>query len=242
MPKFNQQVIHASWRPIIRQALSAMEPHYLQQLQQDTDWLPGAQHIFSAFSLPLNKTRYILFGESPYPRSDSANGYAFWDAKVDSLWSSTGMSTAVNRATSLRNLLKMLMLATGTLSADNTSQTAIAKLNKTTWIQTLNELFANLLNQGFLLLNTNLVLSDRPVTQEKRDWQPFIASILSQLTLHKISIKLILLGKISESITGLPAAKRFSTLLAEHPYNLSFIHNQEILQFFKPFNLLQKPI
>jgi len=240
MSKFNLQAIDPSWHAIIEQALATMEQHYLQKLQENTDWLPGSANIFNAFSLPLASTRYILFGESPYPRRSSANGYSFWDARVGPLWSTNGMSTAVNRATSLRNLLKMLMLAATALPSDDTSQSAIARLDKTTWVQTIDELFANFLAQGFLLLNASLVLSDQTVAKDGACWHPFINSILSQLTSCNPDIKLILFGKIAEKIKSLKPATYFPTLCAEHPYNVSFIQNSAVLRFFKPLNLLQQ--
>ena len=88
---FNLNNIHPSWRSIILNALDCMDQNYLENLQKNSDWLPSANNIFNAFSLPLKNTRYILFGESPYPRKQSAKGYAFWDADVDKLWSETGL-------------------------------------------------------------------------------------------------------------------------------------------------------
>ena len=239
MSKLNLNVIDSSWRLIVKNALSTMDSTYLQQLESHHDWLPGAHNIFHAFTLPLAKTRYILFGESPYPRATSANGYAFWDAAVESLWASTGMATAVNRATSLRNIMKMLMVAAGALRI-NTSQSAIAELDKTAWVQTLEQLFTNLLNSGFLLLNTSLALSERTVAQESSYWYPFIESILSQLTLTSNNIELILLGKVAEKIEEMKIATRFPMLCAEHPYNVSFIQNKVMLSFFAPLGLLKK--
>ena len=239
MTKFNLKTIDPSWHEIISSALTTVDSQYLHQLQTTTAWLPGTSKIFNAFSLPLTKTRYILFGESPYPRAISANGFAFWDAAVDSLWCATGMAKSVNRATSLRNLMKMLMLANGALKPKDTSQTAIAQINKTTWVQTLTELFHNFLKHGFLLLNASLVLSTRSVAHDSAYWYPFITSIIEQLTLEKTDIKLILLGKIAEKIQKIKAAEQFSTLVAEHPYNTSFLTNQHVINFFRPLNLLQ---
>ncbi len=65
---FNLNTIHTSWQPCIKTALEKLNPAYLQELYTHQDWLPGCHHIFSAFSLPLEQTRYVLFGESPYPR------------------------------------------------------------------------------------------------------------------------------------------------------------------------------
>ena len=100
------QKVHPEWTAILNHSLKALDPNYLRALQKNLEWLPGLQSLFAAFNLPLSATRYILLGESPYPRKDSANGYAFWDASVNSLWRETGLSKSVNRATSLRNLIK----------------------------------------------------------------------------------------------------------------------------------------
>lgn len=230
--------IDASWLPIVHQALQQVDPHYLQNLTKTHDWLPGKAHIFNAFTQPLDKTRYILFGESPYPRAQSANGYAFWDAAVKQLWSPQGLSKQVNRATSLRNFIKMLLVADGQLSVNDTSQTAIARLDKTSLVQHIDELFGNLLQQGFLLLNASLVLSDKGVPYHAKAWRPFINSILEQIYTYKPDIQLILFGKIAQTIEALPTSQPFKKLRAEHPYNISFINNQTVIDFFKPMKLV----
>ena len=92
--------------------------------------------------------------------------------------------------------------------------------------------------QGFLLLNATPVLSSRPVKQEARQWQPFMAELLRQLSLHKPDVELILWGKIAAQIQALPAADQFKQIIAEHPYNISFITNPVMLDFFRPLDLL----
>ncbi len=228
--------IHPQWRSIVEIALQTMSPEYLAGLE-NTTWLPGADNIFNAFSLPKDKTRYILFGESPYPRAVSANGYAFWDAAVSNIWDEKkGLSKAVNRATSLRNWIKMLLYANGSLTTDF-SQPAIAALDKSQWISTLDELFQNLLNQGFLLLNASLVLSERPVQKDVSAWRPFMASILSQLAEEKKEVTIILLGGKAQPLAKL-CPSPLTSFSAEHPYQLTFITNPSVVEFFKPFDLL----
>lgn len=230
----NDTIIHPQWRPIIQTALSAMSPAYLEKLHTDNTWLPGQQHIFNAFTLPKEKTRYMLLGESPYPRAESANGYAFWDNAVNEIWSTQGLSKAVNRATSLKNWIKMLLHAQGALTNDF-SQAAIAQLDKTHRIKTLNQLFQNLLDHGFLLLNASLVLSDLSVQQDVLAWRPFMQSLLAQIA--HLPITVILLGKKAQPMAAL-CPPSLTCLSAEHPYQLSFITNQKIIDFFKPFDLL----
>jgi uracil-DNA glycosylase len=229
------EMCHSDWKEILVQALAVMDQDYLQQLMNAPDWLPGARRLFAAFSLPLDKTEYILLGESPYPRPDSANGYAFWDNAVDSLWSPKGLSTAVNRATSLRNWIKMMLVARGDLDVTNTSQERIAALDKRDLVQTGEQLFCGMMDKGILLLNACLVFSEGKVPYHARQWKPFMQSLFSQLALVKSTVKLILLGKIAETISQ---DKLSVGLIAEHPYNISFITNQNVIEFFKPLDLL----
>lgn len=226
---------HPDWIDILTHALDVMDEEYLDQLRMDANWLPGSARIFAAFSLPLSQTQYILLGESPYPRANSANGYAFWDNAVGSLWSPTGLSTTVNRATSLRNLIKMMLVARGDLALGNTSQECIAQLDKNGLVQTGEQLFWGMMYKGILLLNASLVYSEGKVPYHARKWKPFMQSLLTQLAAIKPTVQLILLGKIAEAI---PQDKLPVGLVAEHPYNISFIGNHQVIDFFKPLDLL----
>lgn len=215
-------------------AVGTMDRNYLEKLLEDTHWLPGLSNLFAAFSLPLSQTQYVLFGESPYPRVQSANGYAFWDNAVGSLWSPQGFSKPVNRATSLRNWLKMLLVARGCLNSD-TSQQAIAQLDNTTMIQTAEDFFGGMMNKGILLLNACLVYEEGKIPYHARHWKPFMQSLLEQLAEIKPEVQLILLGKIAEAV---PQDKLPVGLAVEHPYNVSFITNQSVINFFQPLDLL----
>ena len=71
-------------------------------------------------------------------------------------------------------------------------------------------------------------------------WQPFIKHVLNFLLSQQPTIKLILLGKIANVISKLIDLKAVHSLSAEHPYNLSFIGNPDVLAFFQPLHLLLK--
>ena len=236
---FDYSVIHPSWHECIKRGVSRMDANYLGNLRHSDTWLPGPQKIFSAFSLPLSQVQYVLFGESPYPRQASANGYAFWDEAVVDLWSPTGLDKKVNRATSLRNMVKMLLIADGKLNPTNTSQDDIAVIDKSHYVKTNHEFFNNFLQQGFLLLNATPVLQPGlPPQKDARAWHPFIKEVLQFLLANKPQTQLILFGKIAEKIDPLIADHPIKALHAEHPYNLSFMTNSTVLAFFKKLKLL----
>jgi uracil-DNA glycosylase len=247
-------VAHPSWRPILASGLNAIDVAYSEYLAAlaDDHYLPNGGRIFAAFTQPIDAVRYVLVGEGPYPRPDSATGVCFMDGAVTSLWSEKGLSKPVNRATSLRNFMKMLLVADGQLSVAQTTGDALAAVahrarsSSDTVIQTLPELQAKLTEQGFLLLNATLVFrTDVPPVKEARAWLPFLQTILAALADHaehtgKAPPTLVLWGKIAVQLDALPANSRFPKKTSEHPYNLSFIGNPTMQNLFGPMRLLQK--
>jgi len=236
--------VHDDWRQILQQALTAVEPEYLGSLLHDENWLPGSDRLLAAFQRDRAGVRYLLIGESPYPRSESANGIAFYDAAVGELWSDTGLGKAVNRATSLRNIVKTALLGEGLLQRDvegKITQDAIARLDKRVLVQTLPELFDNLENAGFLMLNATPVLHpERKPAAEARYWRDFLEQLLALIAQHSGQpITLLLWGKIANLVNDLPASSRFDKLVCEHPYNISFIDNPDMLRLFAQLRVLQ---
>lgn len=244
----------ASWHTILHdglQAIAAADPDYLQALAQDA-YLPTEGRLFAAFRQPLASVRYVLVGEGPYPRAASATGVCFMDGAVGSLWSEKGLSKQVNRATSLRNFMKMLLVADGQVAVDNTSGDALleiaqrAQADADGTIQTLADLQHNLSEQGFLLLNASLVFRSHvaPVKDAKA-WKPFFETVLQGLAQHATAKKqawptLVLWGKIAEQLDALAVVRQFPKATAEHPYNLSFIAHQGMQKLFGDMHLLRK--
>jgi uracil-DNA glycosylase len=238
-----------SWRPILRRGLGAIndaDPSYLPTLAAD-HYLPTENRLFAAFAQPVERVRYILVGEGPYPRSESATGFCFMDGAVGDLWSESGLSKQVNRATSLRNFMKMLLVADKQLVEGQTSGAAMepiarnARLAGSPMIQTLADLHDNLTLQGFLLLNAALVFRPHvPPVKEAKAWRPFLQTVLAALAEHDVPPTLVLWGKIAEQLRALPAVGRFPQAISEHPYNLSFIANPVMRSLFGAMNLLQK--
>ena len=238
----------ASWRPHLLaglEAVAAAHPTYLAQLATD-DYLPTDGRLFAAFALPVASVRYVLVGEGPYPRAASATGVCFMDGAVGDLWSAAGLSKPVNRATSLRNFMKMLLVADGQLQsgatggADMAAVAASARGNAAA-IQTLPELQANLTAHGFLLLNASLVFRTtvKPVA-DARAWLPFLQVVLRTLAALAPPPTLVLWGKIAEELKRLPETARFPHASAEHPYNLTFIEHAGMHALFGPMQLLRK--
>ncbi|WMW79086.1 uracil-DNA glycosylase [Undibacterium cyanobacteriorum] len=261
MAFFEAEIARAdpSWRAALRAGLAAIErdsPAYLEQLVS-SEFLPQSADIFAAFSLPIDKVKYVLVGEGPYPRLESANGYCFMDAAVTNLWSEQengGLSKAVNRATSLRNFMKMLLVAEQHISLEELNPKSIAdfasraKGLNSPYIRTMTDLQTKFLDAGFLLLNASLVFRESvSPAVDARAWLSFMRVIVTVLAENAMqqggSSKpyFVLWGKIADRCLSLPElanAKDFRIVRAEHPYNLSFIANPEMHSLFRPLTLL----
>ena len=179
-----------SWHATLCDGLAAVayaDPAYLPALAADR-YLPTQNRIFAAFAQPLEAVRYVWVGEGPYPREQSATGVCFMDGAVGDLWSEQGLSKPVNRATSLRNFMKMLLVAEGLLQADATGAEALvsvsahARATNSGLIQTLPQLQHKLTQQGFLLLNAALVFRAHvPPLKEAKAWLPLLEAVLAAL-------------------------------------------------------------
>lgn len=235
----------ASWQPILLRGLEAIaraNPAYLAALAAEP-FLPTEGRLFAAFALPLAKVRYVLVGEGPYPRAESATGVCFMDGAVGNLWCEAGLSKPVNKATSLRNFMKMLLVADGQLDPADTGGAALAPVAARAMsggaIQTLAQLQDKLIGHGFLLLNASLVFRPHVAPAiDAKAWLPFLQTVLAAL--EDSAPMLVLWGKIAEQLKKLPETARLPQVLSEHPYNLTFIHNSEMQSLFGPLRLLRK--
>ena len=228
----------SSWDTILREAFASLETEYQKFLEEDKSYFPTKENFFNAFkTLPKEKVKYILFGQDPYPRKESAGGYAFIDTKVKNLFSNDGLSKEVNRATSLRNFIKMALVASERLTLDDTSQEAISKLDKTQMIDSIDELRVNFENNGVLLLNTALIFTDKKSSKKHiKAWKPFVQSLLNSL--QDDPPKLILFGTHAKDLKKKFSLDKFETIELEHPYNHTFISNDKALELFCPMKLL----
>jgi uracil-DNA glycosylase len=226
------------WGEILIDSLASLDYSYLKFMHQNNDYFPDKNTFLNAFKYHTpHSVKYILFGQDPYPRKESAIGEAFIDGAVKSLWSKDGgLSKQVNKATSLRNIIKMLLYAHGYLS-DDFSPAAIKKINKQHLIKTIFDLRDNFVANGVLLLNTALIFtSSSDSSYHIKKWQPFIRTLLKLLNRKPT---LILLGNFAQKYIGnLPEAKNYPKVEFEHPFNTSFITSPQVVSFFKPMELV----
>ncbi len=228
----------STWERVLSEAYASLEAEYQRFLEEDKEYFPTKENYFNAFNtLPKEKVKYILFGQDPYPRKESAGGYAFIDTKVQNLFSPSGLSKEVNRATSLRNFMKMALVASQRLTLDDTSQEAITKLDKTQMIHSIDDLRRNFEKNGVLLLNTALIFTDKKSSAKHiKAWKPFVQTLLNAM--EEDAPKLILFGTHAKALRKQFSLDKFETIELEHPYNHTFISNPQAIKLFGPMNLL----
>lgn len=229
-------IINKSWDIDI----SLISQSYLEFLEKNINYIPKKENIFNAFkTLKKNDVKYVLFGQDPYPRELSASGYAFIDGNVKDIFSYAGtLSREVNRATSLRNFIKMALVARGDLREDDVSPEAISFLDKSKFINNIWQLKDNFEKNGVLLLNTALVFTDKKSCAfHAKEWEDFILDVVNKLDNKKV--KLILFGSFAQNLyKNNQSLQKFDAFACEHPYNISFITNKDVLNFFRPMDLL----
>lgn len=224
------------WRALLAPAAAAMDPAYLASLR-DQDWLPGpALMLAPLHKVPLDRVNAVLMGESPYPRARSAIGEAFNDGAVGPIWADQGLAKPVNKATSLRNIVKMLLVTAGHISPAATAA-EIAALNRDAFVETLEDLFVAIRAAGILCFNATPVLTANKA-RDARQWHRFMDIFLGGLHRQRPAASLLLFGNFARDLGRMPGAAGWNTVSAEHPYNVSFINDPAVQAFFRPLNLL----
>ena len=229
-----------SWQPLLDEAYASLSQEYRTFLESNTDYFPTKENYFNAFkTLAREEVKYILFGQDPYPRKQSAGGYAFIDTHVKTLFSANGLSKEVNRATSLRNFMKMALVASGDLDIEDTSQDAIVQVDKSQMIDSIEALRKNFEKNGVLLLNTALVFTDKKSSPKHvKAWRSFMQTLLKGL--ENENITLILFGTHAKELKKHFPLEGFESIELEHPYNHTFIANPKALKLFREMRLLEK--
>lgn len=221
-----------NWQEILLKAFGELDSEYVKKTQK-TLYFP--KNFLAPFNtLDKNSTKYILFGQDPYPREESATGYSFIDGGVKSLWSEKGLSKEVNRATSLRNFMKMLLYAEN----HPIEKEKIAEINRSEFIDSITDLRDNFEKNGVMLLNIVPIFTTKEDTKRHlKEWIKFTKKFLLELELdNNNNIELILFGELAKTIKKFNLS--FKTHSFEHPYNISFIKNPEVIKLFKQMRLL----
>lgn len=234
-----------SWHRIIYESMAGnMDINYLSSLL-DGGFFPSIRTVFAPFKTPFYSVKFVLFGESPYPRVGSAIGLSFIDGEVSELWSEQGLSKKVNKATSLRNIIKTALVAEGLIDKHFTKDD-IAKLDKSNLSKTMKDIEGSFISSGFLLLNASPILrenkSKKTIKNDFLQWSGFYSKILKELDLRDSASdsSIVLWGGIAKDIESIYNPVFMKYIKMEHPYNISFISNQMAIDLFSKISIMKR--
>ena len=229
---------HCSWVELLFDALENLDTDFLDRLESNTDWLPGPDRCFAAFSVPRCAVTVVWLGESPYPRAESATGLSFYDGQVQNLFRRNGELSSMG--TSIRNILKAWFVATRRLTNNNTNQAAIRRMRKNNLIVEMSELFNRGQDHGWLWLNATLSFWPEPneaqpgLSLQVCKWLPLVETVLRDASRRRARV--VLLGKFAEEFAYMVN----NPLIAPHPAkrNQDFVRNREIQSFLGEWRCL----
>jgi len=242
--------VRDSWRMVLSAAINAMPASYWDELAATHGWLPGPSLLFHSFArVDLDEAKHLLIGESPFPRAASANGVAFWDGGVTNLWDgSGGFVKDINKATSLRNLLKACLFADGRLKQDEYGADFVRKsYSASDHVTTMAELFGNMFLEGVVPFNFVPVLMRHKYAAKwrhrrslERKWEPFNHCLLSAIRKQGHRPAVVTFGRVAGMINETANAMGFNVITAVHPYNESFISDEAVVGWIGRLKILNR--
>jgi len=186
---------------------------YEYYLNDNNGFFPDLNDVFNAVNnIDLeNKTKVVIFGQDPYPRKESATGYAFWDGKIKS-WND-------RLSPSFKNIFKSILISYDLAQASDN----IAKLRKSITENNIfspDEFFENSIKNNIIWLNASLTFESKAQTSLNKHlkfWNPIIKKIIIELLDSSEYVLFVFWGKKS---------MKFQNFIEKSKYeNYFFIEN-----------------
>ncbi len=178
----------------------------IEQLIND-DYTPATPDIFRFAKMNLEKIKYIILGEDPYPQPNVATGRAFEVNNINSWNNPINMSLA--------NILKLIHKNTLCLPLAKSIKDVRDDISTGRFdILPPDKLFKNWEQQGVLLLNTALTCKIKQSSSHTHIWQPFTQKLLALISKTNPAANWYLWG--NKAIAMLPS-KNTNTIKSYHP-------------------------
>ena len=156
-------------------------------------FFPNLENVFNAVNnIDLeNKTKVVVFGQDPYPRKESATGYAFWDGKIKS-WND-------RLSPSFKNLFKSILISYGLAEKKDN----IAKLRKTISDKAIfspDDFFEKSIKNNIIWLNASFSFEGKAqslLNKHLKFWKPVVKEIIKVLLESSDDVIFVFWGKKS---------------------------------------------
>jgi uracil DNA glycosylase len=137
------------------------------------------------------KVQVVVFGQDPYPRKESATGYAFWDGKIKD-WSNP-------LSPSFKNIIKSILIHNNMVTQNSNIKEMRDALKKNNVFKP-DEFFKNSIENGLIWLNASLTFESKDqssLNKHLRFWKPIIEVIIDNILLEIESVIFIFWGSKS---------------------------------------------
>lgn len=223
------------WRDKVAGWLDSVDERFLKTLEAD-DWWPGVDDCLKAFDGTVCP-RVVWLGETPYEGEERATGLSFLDGTVCDIFRVDGaLDMTVNKASSLRNILKAWFRADGRLQENQTNSEHVHAMCKDGLVLKINEVFRRGVEDGWLWLNAGLSVGG-PLAKSTHlcGWRPFVSRAVASAA--QANAKVVLLGDWAKSYRSDVADER---LLVEtiHPRNECFVEDATMREFLGQWTCL----
>ena len=215
------------WRNDVAEWLDAVDVRFLASLEGD-DWRPGPDLCLAAFTGDVCP-RVVWLGKSPYAKAERATGLSSHDGTTDTLFHGCALDARINKATSLRNMLKAWLRADGRLREGETNAEHVQAMCKEGLVEHVGALFEHGIEEGWLWLNAGLSIGGRlEESAHWCGWWPFVTrAVASASASHAV---VVLLGAWAKTYRS-DVLEEELVVEAVHPRNESFVEHAGIRDF-----------
>lgn len=214
-------ILTPEWYEVLKDEIMK-NPEWERYLGGDReDTFPERENTFRAINeIDINKAKVVIFGQDPYPRKESATGYAFWDGKIVD-WNNP-------LSPSLRNLFKSVLVSKGWAKTTD----CVADVRRIVTEKQLMQpgaFFKNSIDQGVVWLNASLTFTSKDTKELRRHlkfWKPMIKLIIESLMAKNSDLVFVFWGAkakvFQKIISNVQSECRFEYVENNHPMMESF--------------------
>ena len=222
------------WRADVAEWLETVDDRFLKALEGN-DWWPGIDKCLVAFSGNV-RPRVVWLGESPYEGEDRATGLSFLDGTVGAIFRGDAFDVAVNKAASLRNILKAWCIADDRLEDGQTNREYVHAMRKDGLAQQITEVFQHGVENGWLWLNSGLSVGG-PLVKSAHlcGWWPFVSRVIASAS--DANAKVVLLGSWAKTYRS-DVADNELLVESTHPRNEAFLEDASVRELLREWTHL----
>ena len=222
------------WRDKVAEWLDEVDDRFLKTLEAN-DWQPGVDYCMKAFSGNVCP-QVVWLGESPYEGEARATGLSFLDGTVGTIFRGNKLDVTVNKATSLRNMLKAWFRADGRLQEKQTNSEHVQAMCNDGLALQITEVFERGIEDGWLWLNAGLSVGGTLAKSAHLcGWWPLVCRAVASAS--EANAKVVLLGDWAKTYRSDVVSEN---LLVEtiHPRNEAFVEDATMRNFLRRWTCL----